>query len=163
MKHRVREAAFNLIGPAVRGKHAIDLFAGSGALGLEALSRGAASATLIELHLAAARTIRENIGTLGVEDRAELVVASAFAWFDRGPDLPATAWLVFCAPPYAFYVDRHDQMIALVAHLIDAAPPASLLVVEADRRFSCPDLPQPDAWDVRTYAATTLGVFQTPS
>ncbi len=50
MKDRLREAIFNLIGPEIRGKHAIDLFAGTGALGLEAISRGAARATLIEQH-----------------------------------------------------------------------------------------------------------------
>src|SRR5262249_42961688 len=50
MKDRVREALFNLIGPNVRGMHAIDLFAGTGALGLEAISRGAAGATFIERH-----------------------------------------------------------------------------------------------------------------
>ena len=50
MKNRVREALFNLIGPSIKGKHAIDLFAGTGALGLEAISRGAVSATLTEQH-----------------------------------------------------------------------------------------------------------------
>ena len=50
MKDRLREAVFNLIGPDIRGKHAIDLFAGTGALALESLSRGAKSATLIEQH-----------------------------------------------------------------------------------------------------------------
>src|SRR5262245_47435808 len=50
MKDRVREALFNLLADAVRGKHAIDLFAGTGALGLEAISRGASGATLVERH-----------------------------------------------------------------------------------------------------------------
>src|SRR5205823_2176218 len=50
MKDRTREAVFNLLGPGVTGTHAIDLFAGTGALGLEAISRGAESATLIEQH-----------------------------------------------------------------------------------------------------------------
>src|SRR6185369_13778531 len=55
MKDRVREAVFNLLGPGVKGSHAIDLFAGTGALGLEAISRGAAQATLIERHLPTSR------------------------------------------------------------------------------------------------------------
>ena len=61
MKHRVREAIFNLVGTAAEGRHAIDLFAGTGALGLEALSRGAAHATFIEKHVPTARVIEENI------------------------------------------------------------------------------------------------------
>ena len=66
MKDRVREALFNLVGPSVIGSHAIDLFAGTGALGLEALSRGAARATFIERHYPTADTIKENIASLDV-------------------------------------------------------------------------------------------------
>ncbi len=64
MKDRVREALFNLVGPSVIDAHAIDLFAGTGALGLEALSRGAARATFVERHYPTAATIKENIATL---------------------------------------------------------------------------------------------------
>ncbi|MEX0613782.1 MAG: RsmD family RNA methyltransferase, partial [Pirellulales bacterium] len=83
MKHRTREAIFNLVSTECTGRHAIDLFAGTGALGLEALSRGAASATLIEKHVPTARVVAENISTLGVEDRATLLVTSAFLWAKR--------------------------------------------------------------------------------
>ena len=72
MKHRTREAIFNLVTTDAEGRHVIDLFAGTGALGLEALSRGAASATFIEKHVPSARVIEENIRTLGVADRATL-------------------------------------------------------------------------------------------
>src|SRR5256885_1565381 len=75
MKDRVREALFNLIGPQIKGMYAIDLFAGTGALGLEALSRGAAGATFVEQHYPTAELIRQNIETLAVGDRA-LVVPS---------------------------------------------------------------------------------------
>ena len=57
MKHRVREAMFNLVGPAVGGMHAVDLFAGTGALALEAISRGAAEATMVERHFPTVRCI----------------------------------------------------------------------------------------------------------
>src|ERR1041384_2997332 len=57
MKHRTREAIFNLVSTECAGRHAIDLFAGTGALGLEALSRGAASATFIEKHVPWARVV----------------------------------------------------------------------------------------------------------
>jgi len=121
MKDRVREAIFNLIGPAVKGCHAIDLFAGTGALGLEALSRGSVSATFIEKHIPTARVVEENIKTLEVGDRTELLMTSAFLWGKRNlpifkppvksqiPNLKSEIsppWLVFCSPPYAFYVDR---------------------------------------------------------
>src|SRR5258708_31844271 len=73
MKHRTRESLFNLISTECAGYHAIDLFAGTGALGLEALSRGAASATFIEKHVPSARIVEENIRSLGVGDRAKLL------------------------------------------------------------------------------------------
>src|SRR5205814_5859407 len=80
MKDRVREAVFNLLGPGVAGSHAIDLFAGTGALGLEALSRGAAQVTFIERHLPTLKLIEQNVKALGVADRAELVFGDAFHW-----------------------------------------------------------------------------------
>jgi 16S rRNA (guanine966-N2)-methyltransferase len=83
MKHRTREAIFNLVSVDCKGKHAIDLFAGTGALGLEALSRGASRATLIEKHVPSARVVEQNIRALGVGDRATLLVASAFVWAKR--------------------------------------------------------------------------------
>ena len=78
MKHRTRESIFNLVSTECAGRHAIDLFAGTGALGLEALSRGAASATFIEKHVPSARIVEENIRTLGVEDRATCLSPARF-------------------------------------------------------------------------------------
>src|SRR5579871_5940240 len=76
MKDRVREALFNLIGPAVKGVHAIDLFAGTGALGFEALSRGASGATFAERHFPTADLIKKNAAELGVGDRATIIPAN---------------------------------------------------------------------------------------
>ncbi|MGI9429890.1 MAG: RsmD family RNA methyltransferase, partial [Bythopirellula sp.] len=115
MKERVRESIFNLISTEVLGKHAIDLFAGTGALGLEAISRGATRATFIEKHIPTARVVEQNIATLGLEEQTELFTTSAFLWSKR--DLPTAEfgipWLVFCSPPYAFFVDRPDDMLEL--------------------------------------------------
>jgi hypothetical protein len=76
MKDRIREAIFNLLGPAVQGKHAIDLFAGTGALALEALSRGARHATLIERHVPTAEIVRRNMAALDVSSICDLVTAA---------------------------------------------------------------------------------------
>lgn len=171
MKHRTREAIFNLIGADCQGRHAIDLFAGTGALGLEALSRGAARATLIERHVPSARVVKENIQTLEVEDCATLLVTSAFLWAKR--DLPSAAtssagvpWLVFCSPPYAFYVDRFAEMLELLQRLARHVPPGSVLVVEADERLDFGQLcvggevvPQPD-WDIRHYRPAVIGLWR---
>ncbi|MEQ8848092.1 RsmD family RNA methyltransferase [Botrimarina sp.] len=180
MKHRVREAIFNLVGPEAEGKHAIDVFAGTGALGLEAISRGAASATFIERHVPTADVVRHNIASLRVEDRSELLITSAFVWVERdlttgawapGPVAaagPAPPWLVFVSPPYAFFVEREEQMLTLVGALIDHAPPGSIVVVEADERFDFERLPgrvkqsrHDDGWDVRPYPPAVVGVWRT--
>ncbi|MEN6497744.1 MAG: RsmD family RNA methyltransferase, partial [Thermoguttaceae bacterium] len=131
MKDRTREAIFNLLGTTVVGKHAIDLFAGTGALALEALSRGAERATLLETHVPTVAIVRQNIVTLDVEATCDVVTADTFRWWKRRPDLGPTPWLVFCSPPYAFYVERRDELLELLRTLLEAAPADSLFVVES--------------------------------
>lgn len=159
MKDRVREAVFNLLGPSVAGKHAVDLFAGTGALGLEAISRGAARATFIEQHFPTARVLEENLAALGVQDRTELIPGNVFLrtlWQHRMGEIP---WLVFSSPPYAFYEERRDQMLQLLGGLLEAAPEASIFVVESDKRFDFRLLPDPESWDVRSYPPTVIGIY----
>ncbi len=163
MKDRVREALFNLIGPQVEGRHAIDLFAGTGALGLEAISRGAARATFIERHFPTARVIRENIANLGVETQCQVFAADAFLWLrqqrSRDPGLlTGEPWLVLCSPPFDFYVDRLPQMHALLSDLRRVAPTGSLFAVESDQRFEFAQFSDLGDWDVRHYPPAVLGI-----
>jgi len=162
MKDRVREAVFNLVGPSVRGKHALDLFAGTGALALEALSRGAARATLIEQHVPTAAVIRRNIAHLGVESLCEVVTANVFLWAKHRPRLGLDPWVVFSSPPYDYYVDRADDMVELIGSLIDSAPAESVFVVESDDRFDFEQLPQPETWNCRRYPPAVVGVYRKP-
>ncbi|MAT72065.1 MAG: hypothetical protein CMJ58_21375 [Planctomycetaceae bacterium] len=195
MKHRVREALFNLVSTECGGRYAIDLFAGTGALGLEAISRGAVGATLIEKHVPTARVVEENIAALGLTEQCDLRVTSAFLWAKRdlakaeggggkaeghvaqssdglaAAPLPPSdhPWLVFCSPPYAFFVDRQDEMLDLIARVVAVAPPESIVLVEADERFDFTLLPEGvaadrrgDGWQVRTYAPAVVGVLRTP-
>lgn len=160
MKDRVREALFNLIGPAVKGLHAIDLFAGTGALGLEAISRGAVAATFTEQHFPTARCIRENAARLKLTDQVDVITGDAFIWSTRDLPLAELPWLVLCSPPYDFYVDRAEQMLALIERMISHAAPGSLIAVEADRRFDFTTLPSPELWDVRTYSPAVVGLLE---
>jgi 16S rRNA (guanine966-N2)-methyltransferase len=162
MKDRLREAIFNLVGPIRPNTHAWDLFAGTGALGLEALSRGAARATLVEQHYPTADIIRQNIAALGVAEQAEVVTGSVFVWWPRQVALaPADKpWLVFCSPPYDFYVQRSEEMLSLIGGLIRSAPARSIFVVEADGRFDFQSLPDPAAWNVRSYQPAVVGIYR---
>ncbi len=161
MKERVREALFNLVGPSVKGMHAIDLFAGTGALGLEALSRGAARVTFIERHFPTARLIERNIATLGVNDLSEVYAGDVFLWIRRQEDwaeLVRHRWLVLCSPPYEFYTQRTDDMLGLLRGLHERAPQGSLFVVEADRSFDFELLADLGPWDVRSYPPAVIGI-----
>ncbi len=189
MKDRLREAVFNLVGPAIQGKHVVDLFAGTGALALEALSRGADRATLIEQHHPTAAVIRRNIATLGLEQQTELRIGSAFLHGpaavkgsgiishsrddhgrnhsaesgeekDSRPLCAVSLCAVFCSPPYEFFVGRREEMLRLIAELLDAMPVGSVFVVEADARFDFQLLPDPQAWDVRAYAPAVVGIYR---
>jgi 16S rRNA (guanine966-N2)-methyltransferase len=126
---RVREALFSILGARVQGARVLDLFAGSGALGLEALSRGAAHATFVDSAPAAIRALRANLAALGVE--AEVVRADALRWLRAASARPRQYDLVFLDPPYR-------QADVLGAGLSDVLPavlgPGALVVSESDRR-----------------------------
>jgi 16S rRNA (guanine966-N2)-methyltransferase len=168
MKHRVREAIFNLISTESTGRHVIDLFAGTGALGLEALSRGATSATFIERHVPSAQIVEENIATLGIADRVTLRITSAFLWCKRDLDSPQEGpprdlpWLVFCSPPYSFFVERQEETLDLIQRVAAAAPAGSTLVIESDERFDFEILASGDGlnWDVREYPPARVGIWR---
>lgn len=158
MKDRVREAVFNLLGCDTAGKHAVDLFAGTGALGLEAISRGSVRATFVEQHFPTARIIRQNAALLGVADRCKVVSANVFPWLENEPIEGSEPWLVFCSPPYAYFVERQADMLALVGKMVERAPAQSIFVVESDARFDTGLFPSPPAWDVRQYPPAVVAI-----
>jgi 16S rRNA (guanine966-N2)-methyltransferase len=159
MKDRTREAVFNLVGPLPQGTHALDLFAGTGALGIEAISRGASGATLIEIHEPTRRLIRQNVADLGIADQARIIGADVFRWSLQQANLPVTPWLVFCCPPYRLFTERRDDLTAMLHRLLQWAPPESTLVVESDQSFDTGQLPQADHWRIRDYAPARIALM----
>lgn len=158
MKDRVREAVFNLLGTDVQGKWAIDLFAGTGALAFEAVSRGSVGATLIERHFPTVKLLTQNAAKLGLTDQLQIVTGSSLLW-GRSPDAPLSApWLVFCSPPYAMYVDQKTELLELLKQMLSVGPPGTILVVESDERFSPDDLPVTLTWDVRQYPPAQVAI-----
>jgi len=176
---RVREALFSALADDVPGAAVLDLFAGSGALGIEALSRGAALAVLVESDARALAAIAANLDRAGVADRAAVVQADALTWdgdVRRAPrdrrarsrhpapgGFPPFA-VVLADPPYALPL-RH--VTAAVARLAAAGlvAPGARVVVERDRRD--PDLdalpPAPLVHDRdRAYGDTVLRWYRTP-
>jgi len=116
---RVREALFSAVGTRVdlEGARVLDLYAGSGALGLEALSRGAAHALLVESNRRAATVLRGNVTDLGLSG-AEVVLASVGTVLAKGPADPRALYdIVFADPPYALGAESVGaDLAALIAH-----------------------------------------------
>src|SRR6202140_3228757 len=96
----VKEAMFNLVGPAIDGVHVLDLFAGSGALGIEALSRGAAGVTFVDREPRGLAILRQNLDVLDFKPRARVVRGDVVRWLEGSPDVIRTAGYVFMDPPY---------------------------------------------------------------
>ena len=146
---RVREAAFNLIGP-VDGAAVLDLFAGSGAMGLEALSRGAASAVFVESDRDACRSIERNLAKLGVTGAAVLcrdalqVLSTEHRPYD----------LVLCDPPYDFADDAR-----IGPHLERVLAPDGVLVYETAATRE-PALVGLEIRTSRTYGSARLTLFE---
>ncbi|MBD0291076.1 MAG: 16S rRNA (guanine(966)-N(2))-methyltransferase RsmD [Thermoleophilia bacterium] len=149
---RAREAAFNLIGP-LEGASVLDLFAGSGAMGLEALSRGAGHVVFVERERAAADTIERNLDTLRLTGatvlRSDALRAlSAEAAAGRRYDL------VLVDPPYRAL---SSLLPSLSAYLPAVVAPEGLVVVESDAREQ-PELPLP-VYTSRRYGSARITVF----
>src|SRR5437764_1962496 len=148
---RVRENVFNIVGP-LDGAKVLDLYAGSGALGLEALSRGADRAVFVELDGAAARAIEENLDKLrlsGTVLRRDAVAALAQeAGAGRKYDL------VLVDPPYGMYPDLQPQLARYLPSVLAAN---GVLVVETDARFE-PELPLAHRTS-RKYGQTRVTVY----
>ena len=162
MKDRVREAVFNLIGPAIKGMYVIDLFGGTGAIAIEAISRGAAAATIIEIHLPTASLLRNNLETLNLLPVCHLCKTDAFFWVKNDAEHPPKElpWIVFCSPPYDFYVSRKEEMLEMLNRLVDLAPADSVFVIEADQRFDMvllPRIPEPNR--IRVYPPAVIAIF----
>ncbi|MGH3003140.1 MAG: 16S rRNA (guanine(966)-N(2))-methyltransferase RsmD [Gaiellaceae bacterium] len=145
---RVRENAFNLIGP-VDGADVLDLFAGSGALGLEALSRGAASATFVESDRAACRTIGENLDRLELRGTVLCQDAVRAVSGDR-----RTYDLVLCDPPY------HYDLARLAPRLAGLLAADGLLVYESAGREDPPQVPDLRQRTSRRYGSARLTLFE---
>lgn len=167
MKDYTREALFNLVGGWVKGKACFDLFAGTGAIGIEAISREASMAHLVERHFPTLRIIEENVRSIDPNMSVEIHGSDSFFWVrqflgDPG-HWPSEPWIVFCCPPYSLFSDRTDDLIEMIGSLVQAAPPESLIIVESGEDFDTSRLPEYGGWEIRQYAPAVISVFKKSS
>lgn len=153
---RVKEALFDIIGPDVLESRWWDVFAGTGAVGIEALSRGAAFARLSDLHRLPVDTIRKNLTLTGLADRADVVRADAFSLIGAPPDTQFD--YVYVAPP------QHKGMWDRTLMALDVNPgwlsADAWVVAQIDpREYQSPPLARLLEFDQRRYGTTFLAFY----
>ncbi len=153
MGDKIRGALFNTLGD-IAGLSVLDPFAGSGALGFEAISRGAAQVLLIDQDRVAQRTIRQNIRTLGLVRRVKLISASANAWLTTSPANSRMFDIVICDPPY------QDLQPTLLQRLAACVKPGGVLVLSYPADTALPVFMGCTLIRERNYGDATLAFYR---
>jgi 16S rRNA (guanine966-N2)-methyltransferase len=134
---RLRETLFNVLGPAVEDSLFVDLYAGTGAVGIEAISRGAREVIFVESYAKAARLIRENLSALEIRAGAELIEVAALRGLEKLAARHLIADFIFLDPPY-----ESEEEYSLILDFLDASrliAPGGIVIVEHRRKFEMPE------------------------
>jgi 16S rRNA (guanine(966)-N(2))-methyltransferase RsmD len=154
----VREALFSILGNAIPGRPFFDLFAGTGVVGMEAVSRGADSATLLERDAKLGTQIEDYLRKFAIADKASVLRTDAYRWAERwiAPERPVN---VFFSPPFMDLTERVGEFVALVRLIMDKVANESVVAVQAEDGFSAGVLPESDTWDCRKYGRNLLLIW----
>jgi 16S rRNA (guanine966-N2)-methyltransferase len=162
---RAKQSLFDVVTPLIEGARVYDCFAGTGSMGLECLSRGAAFATFFEADRPALARLAQNVMALRVADRSRTIPGDLFKWFERTNTRPVTAGeigadLVFLDPPYRFLTDRPDEILQLVLHLTHAhLSPGATVVFRHDVKDKLA-LPGLERYDEREYGEMAIELLR---
>jgi 16S rRNA (guanine966-N2)-methyltransferase len=151
----VKQAIFNMVGPRIEGATVLDLFAGSGALGIEALSRGATSVTFVDQQPRGLAILRQNLDALGFKERAHVIRGDVVRWLEASPDAVRAADFVFLDPPY------EDVVLDRSLQALDRSLAAGLVLAEHSRRQQLPSLSRLRVDRQRRYGDTIVTVLTT--
>jgi 16S rRNA (guanine(966)-N(2))-methyltransferase RsmD len=151
----VKQAIFNMVGPGIDGANVLDLFAGSGALGIEALSRGAARVTFVDQQARGLAILRQNLDALGFKERAHVVRGDVVRWLEASPDAIRTADFVFLDPPY------EDVVMDRSLKVLDRELAAGTVLAEHSRRQQLPALERLRVNRQKRYGDTLVTVLKT--
>ena len=150
----VKQAIFNMVGPRIEGARVLDLFAGSGALGIEALSRGAAHITFVDQQPRGLAILRQNLDALGFKERAHVVRGDVVRWLEVSPDAVRSADFVFLDPPY------DDVVLDRALKALDREVAGATVIAEHSRRQQMPELSRLQVDRQRRHGDTVLTVFK---
>jgi 16S rRNA (guanine(966)-N(2))-methyltransferase RsmD len=146
---RVKETLFGILGERVIDARVLDLYAGSGSVGIEALSRGAAHCEFVESDRRAMAAIRENLDRAGVAEDASVHQVDVVRYLDRSADDRFS--LVFLDPPY-----EERAILAPLERLVARLTPGAAVVVKHHWRTPVPEPPGLTSWRERRFGETTL-------
>lgn len=153
----VREALFSILGNAVPGRVFYDIFSGTGVVGLEAVSRGATRAVLIEKDPKQVKEITGYAAKFGVAAQVQVLRADAYRWAERWIVPAGGPVNLFLSPPFPdLSGEKGVEFLKLVTDLLAKAPDESVLTIQAEEGFPEADLPEPEAWDIRRYGRNLL-------
>jgi 16S rRNA (guanine966-N2)-methyltransferase len=155
---RVREALFSMLGNAVPGRPFVDAFAGTGVVGLEALSRGATSVTFVERDFQRLRELEQHLRAFGLAGEAAIVRADVYRWGERY-EAPAEPVNVFVSPPFADLERRPDDLLGLLGGLQQKVQPGSVLVLQSESHVVLEPLPAAEQWERRRYGRNELLIW----
>ena len=151
----VKQAIFNMVGPSIEGAEVLDLFAGSGALGIEALSRGAARVTFVDQQPRGLAILRQNLDALGFKERANIVRGDVVRWLEASPEAVRAARFVFLDPPY------DDVVLDRALKVLDREATEATVLAEHSRRQQPPTLSRLQVDRQRRYGDTMVTVYKT--
>src|SRR4051812_47692493 len=152
---RVKQSLFDILTPLLPGARVYDCFAGTGSMGLECLSRGAAGVVFFEADRSAVGRLRKNITALGVEGNSQVIAHDLFRWFAASPPPARPADVIFLDLPYRFVRDRPDDLRRLAEQFAKShLAPAGTVVFRHDAADAL-DLPALDRYDRREYGGMT--------
>jgi 16S rRNA (guanine966-N2)-methyltransferase len=158
---RVKQSLFDIVAPLIDESSVVyDCFAGTGSMGLECLSRGAARATFFEADRSALVRLKKNIATLKVESASTVVGGDLFKWFEATPAPQQRAALIFLDPPYRFLREQPARLRALAERFADHLAPDGQVVFRHDAAGTLA-LPALAVADARTYGGMTLEFLKT--
>lgn len=155
----VREALFSILGNAVPERMFVDLFAGTGVIGLEALSRGASQALFVERDFRQAQELEQHIRAFGVGKQARLFRTDVYRWAAawRAPSEPVN---VFISPPFADLDERTDNLREAVAALQAKVAGDSVIVIQGEKGSTLEEAPEMAGWEHRRYGRNVLMLWQ---
>ncbi len=162
MKERTRESVFSLLGGHLDNTWTVDLFAGTGILAFEAVSRGSTHAILFESSCPTVTTILENMFMLGLGEQVVVHHADTLRWLRNATtstaDWSKLPWVVFCCPPYALWNREQQPLCDGIAQLYASSPVGSQFVCETDRSFDLAAALPNIEWRVREYEPAVISI-----